>query len=442
MGRLIIILLLAITTQAQAFDFGLGFGFGSGGSGLPTLPALSAQTLYLPFDGSVGAGTFARTGNAWNPETLAVAGTGVPRYVTGKRGQAIVIETVLTNLAKQSQTFGTTWVQTAVTVSSDAVAAPDGTTTADKVIPTAANTYHIINQLTASTSGVRETHSVYAKAGGYDYIYMVDNNITSAMASFKLTDSSAPTVSGTGSPTATKADVGNGWYRCSLSFTPTATGSAGNEVRVSATGADAGTFLGDGTKGVYLWQADAVISPFTSSPITTTTTTITRNAETLAYPTSGVLTAASGTVAMWVNLDTAITGSGSTFAFFDHRGGGNTGNDNIILYGANNAIAANTTGHTGTSSANTVVGALTGLSGWHHLAMTWDSTKLAVWRDGVELAGSVSSPNIPTTLHTDFKIGYDAAVAAWQPGMPIDNLRVYNRPLIASEMMKLYNLGR
>jgi hypothetical protein len=67
------------------------------------LPALGNQTLTLSFDGTVGTGAFTRASSAWNPETGALVGTNVPRYVTGKSGQAILIEESSTNYFLNSQ---------------------------------------------------------------------------------------------------------------------------------------------------------------------------------------------------------------------------------------------------------------------------------------------------------------------------------------------------
>lgn len=78
---------------------------------------------------------------------------------------------------------------------------------------------------------------------------------------------------------------------------------------------------------------------------------------------------------------------------------------------------------------------------WHHLVATRDDISLRFYIDGVFVGSSPTpagaGPYMPTS---DYNIGYgyNAGTVYWQGSM--DDLRVYNRVLSASDITALYNL--
>lgn len=85
----------------------------------------------------------------------------------------------------------------------------------------------------------------------------------------------------------------NGWYRC-IAMTETVLAATNTVVinvvsSLSSTNAEAVT--GDGTSGLYLWQAQWENGTFASSPITTAAASTTRNADALSYNVSNVVSA-------------------------------------------------------------------------------------------------------------------------------------------------------
>ena len=166
------------------------------------------------------------------------------------------------NLLTWTQQFdNAAWGIGATTVTANATVAPDGTSTADKVIATAVAGYHVKNQLVTVTSGVSYTLSFYVKAAEYTKVYFCDAQSGKYACSFDLAAVTAGTP--TGSYTGKSASIesaGNGWYRCELQFIPTATEAS----RPSATGyPDTGatltnfgaSYTGDGTSGIFIWGA-------------------------------------------------------------------------------------------------------------------------------------------------------------------------------------------
>jgi hypothetical protein len=176
------------------------------------------------------------------------------------------------NLFLRSEEFdNAVWSKTATTVTANAAAAPDGTTTAEFLLPTASN--QIVQTLTLQ-SGVAYTMSVYAKKGGYDFVRVGMSSSwfgTFTSAYFNLDTGTVGTTSN--SPATSIVDVGNGWYRCSITKTTTATTSAGVSFLVGS--ADAVIATGDGTSGIFLWGAQleqrsavTAYTPTTTQPIT------------------------------------------------------------------------------------------------------------------------------------------------------------------------------
>jgi hypothetical protein len=167
------------------------------------------------------------------------------------------------NLLTYSEQFdNAAWLKQATTVTANSVAAPDGTTTADKMLETATTSQHSVYVATAAITGTRYTMSVYGKAAERRYLSLHLNNY-SAGASFDL---QTGTVVGTpvtaGGATTSIVDAGNGWYRCSVSGTSGGTATYNNQIGVGLTGTlDSNvsaneSYAGNATSGIYIWGAD------------------------------------------------------------------------------------------------------------------------------------------------------------------------------------------
>lgn len=178
-------------------------------------------------------------------------------YRTDWQGKQLMYTTARTNMHVRSQEFNdAAWSPLRASVSPNAITAPDGTLTADKLIEdnTAANTHFILSfNNVVVTNGVTYTSSVYAKAGARSWVQLQEGQGTTAAAYFNLATGAIGTVSGTGSPAATITSIGDGWYRLTLRFT--AIGAAARIRLFMATGNGGGVYSGDGTSYLYLWGA-------------------------------------------------------------------------------------------------------------------------------------------------------------------------------------------
>jgi len=123
----------------------------------------------------------------------------------------------------------------------------DGSNNAWLIIPNSDNNTHYKAQSVSTTSGVN-TISVYAKAGGYNYMTIRDDSSGSSYAKFDLANGLTES-SGSNDITSKIESVGNGWYRCSLTYLDTGTGNV--LFYINETYILSAAYTGDEVSGVY-----------------------------------------------------------------------------------------------------------------------------------------------------------------------------------------------
>ena len=154
--------------------------------------------------------------------------------------------------------------------------APDGTTTADKLISNGVATarprmYYIYN----TQSGKNYTHSIFAKASEVSWIKL-RNDIAGAFggAFFNLSTGSVGTVDS--GYTASIVDAGNGWYRCIVTHTASITGENLIGVTLAEGDNDVSWSSISSGDGVFLWGAQVEERDTVSAYTKTTGTAITK----------------------------------------------------------------------------------------------------------------------------------------------------------------------
>lgn len=215
----------------------------------------------------------ASTVGEYIPTTSAI--NSAPRFdhnpTTGE-SLGLLVEEARTNLLLRSEEFGASWIPSNITVSPDAIVAPNGTLTADKAIATTTNGAHQLFQITSGTSGVAYTTSFYVKAGEYNRFNFGPGNTAvggDKIATINLSLSN-PVVSQDAifNSSAFATPVGNGWYRVGATFTATATGTMTVAVlQTIIDNAGSSSFAGDGTSGLFLWGAQLEVGAFPTSYI-------------------------------------------------------------------------------------------------------------------------------------------------------------------------------
>ena len=310
----------------------------------------------------------------------------VPRltYQNGGGGcPSLLLEKQSTNLFNYSEQFDqSSWTKQNSSVTANATNSPDGTTNADKFIASNANAFHAMYGLNSVLNG-SHTISVYAKKGEYDFIVLHDQFSSTFNAVFNL--NTGAVVSGSG---ASIQSIGNGWYRCIVTFN-----GGGNTVIASLSPSptsSAGTnYQGDGTSGVFIWGAQLEDSSYPTSYIPTTSSSATRVAD--ACFKTGISSLIGQT-------------EGTLFAEFDFKSTANTGTYDSIINIATNANSSidvlknNTTSelyifaiNAGSIQVNSTGISGTNILGRHKVALAYKTNDYICYLDGVQVFTDTSA---------------------------------------------------
>lgn len=174
---------------------------------------------------------------------------------------------------KSEQFDDAAWTKTNVTVSANIVPGLDGTISADRIVETAVNASHGVSRTTpALTANTAQASSVFASPGERTWMYVqtFDKAGVTKRTWFNLATGVAGTTAAGHTPLVEIWPLG--WYRILLLWN-SATGATPPEVLFGlATADNTSVYLGDITKGLYLWgaQHDTDLAAATSYAKTTT----------------------------------------------------------------------------------------------------------------------------------------------------------------------------
>jgi hypothetical protein len=211
---------------------------------------------------------------------------------------ALLLEPQRTNLALYSQDFDNTyWAKNNATITANATIAPDGSSTADKLIADNTLSNHQITR-GYTPSIVVYSFSIYAKKAEYSHIrinaggpswggqgFVIDLN------NGNVTLNNLPEI-----PVVTS--VANGWYRITISKLAINTSSIDPQVIGVPNSTASNTYQGDGTSGIFVWGAQLEVGAYSTTYIPTIATSVTRLADQFTRNniyTNGLITAAGGT---------------------------------------------------------------------------------------------------------------------------------------------------
>lgn len=258
----------------------------------------------------IRAATYVASGAAVLSNNIVEEQAGPP-FPSTSPFKGFLCESQKTNLALQSQTIGVApWGSAFLNpYVANATIAPDGTTTASKIVEDATVAQvHQAAQSFVMTDNLDYTFSVYLKAAERTWaqVFLVAKTGGQRNAYFNLTTGAIGAVSG--GTTASIVALANGWYRCTVTMNA-GVGAGGQAAWIGlATGDNGGTYNGDGVSGIYAWGAHVEQASLPTSYVPTVAATVTRNLDSLKYTSYATATSFS-LFAMWQANGTEGAGS-------------------------------------------------------------------------------------------------------------------------------------
>ena len=345
----------------------------------------------------------------------------------------ILLEPQRTNLALQSSSFdNATWGKSASSVTTNSTTSPSGLTDADTWTADGSSSFKLISQGSLSvTTGVAYTFSIYAKKGTNNFIQIFGITAQFSANPFANFDLNNGVVGSTGGgATATITNVGNGWYRCTMTATATATGATSFYNAIVTSAASPRLESNSLSTSVFLWGAQLEAGAYATSYIPTTTASVTRNADSITRNnifTNGLITAAGGTWFVELRNNRVLTRD----AYSTSLGVGNaaTGVSNGFyiaqIGGAVNPSFRKITG------VGTEVILFTITTGTAKLAVKWNGSTMDVFQNGVKVVSATAF----AVTNMEFLFGYGNDVPKF-----INQMALYPTPLSDGELITMTTL--
>ena len=346
-------------------------------------------------------------------------------------GAGVNIEGPRTNVLLQSNGFDTTWTNSAKgSEVGNYASAPDGSKTAWRLIDDSSGGTGAINvQQTVTLSNAAWTFSAYLKQDQLSWANLRTDAFTigNDYTYFDLANGVVGTTSG--DHDAGIELVGDGWYRCWVTFTPGA--DFIGAVYITVAEADNDQIVNaDGTSSILIWGAQVEAGSFPSSYIKTEASSATRNADLLTYSAVGVADTFPMTQTLEVVTNHDFDANSSRLLHIDD---GSADDRTILFFATGNAVrqfarASASTSVDQTSTATITQGAITAITG----VFATNDTELYI-------AGTTDKTDTSATMPaglTTIRVGGDNG-SAGQPYANIRNVKIFDKRLTDAEVSKL-----
>ena len=261
----------------------------------------AATATYINSSGYVASAAVNEARFDYDPTTLAAKG--------------LLIEGEAINYMLRSTTLNPHSVTGMRTISTASITDPEGTTNKASIIAADATaSYHARFLGTIAGTNTTITVSIFAKKNGYKYLYFADFANGRSAVRFDLDDGTTSNSAGGGFVSASATSYSNGWWRCSMVVTVTASTSySWSYVGLPTSGATLNAYgaVYNGTNtdsdGIYAYGFQVEGGTGASSYIPTVASQTTRNPD-LALMTS-------------TNFSSWFTGGTTGTFFVDWHGG-------------------------------------------------------------------------------------------------------------------------
>ena len=257
-------------------------------NGIPAVPTYTRTTTATYFDPADGL-----------MKTAAI---------DAARFEKIVGDTGENKFVYSEDFFKANWAKDFVTIHPNAEIAPNGTLTCDLAVPTPGSAQHRVKQTTALTAGVPHTFSVYVKSAGYHVNLLTWKGADNGEAGFDLTTGAVIRTAGGSYTDSSITDMGSGWWRVSVTITPTQTDNFTSMIYISDLSGHR-TLTADGIQGLYIWGAQTEDTAAPTDYIQTLSTVAVGHTAFLTEgeSTNELLESNTLTTAPWSNSLTSIT---------------------------------------------------------------------------------------------------------------------------------------
>jgi hypothetical protein len=330
-------------------------------------------------------------------------GNNVPRIEYDATGavKGLLIEEARTNAISTSEVAPTTYSFGITKAVDSSVVSPSGGNNVEKFTLSSANEQHLFgNHNGICTGSGTSTYSIFAKGSGHNLIRLrMANTVGKFSCDFNLSTGQKQVTSvSDSSVTGAIESMGNGWWRCSMTYAAEKTNPYASVFLINAMDAPlSNSFLGDGASGVYVWGSQYEAGAFPTSYIPTTGAAATRVRDLAEIPTSA-FGYNNDQGSLVVDVLTPVADQFMALAYFNtstflnSRGlsKANTGNASS----GNNYI--NSSFHDGVS-IKIHLGQQTQAE-YTKLGLSYGDTAKAVRDGGTVISGANPSPN-PTRLH-------------------------------------------
>ena len=373
--------------------------------------------------------SYAFVGSIDNVSVKEVIENDVPRldYSDGSCA-SLLLEGQSTNLVTYSEDFSdSSWTNSLITVTANATTSPDGTLNADKLL-NGVGSSHIGKSLTV-TNGVDYTLTTFVKKVDNDvfqqqifnsgYTEKVYLYFTFSTETITITD----TVTGTSYISSAFKDMGNGWYKITLTIEAfDTTLRIRNRIGSENTGAD--------NASLYIWGAMLEQSSYATSYIKTTSATATRTADVCNNAgTAATFNSTEGVLfAEIAALADDLTNRG--FSLSD-----GTSNNACRIYYSNSSNNIRFFFNVGGNAQVIKSVNLTDITDYNKIAFSYKQDDFKIYINGVKVeedtSGSVPSAN------TFSKLSFDRGYGGENFYGKVKQLMVFNEELSDSELATL-----
>ena len=346
-------------------------------------------------DSGAGDFTFARstTGSRVGSDGLIETGVAIDTpcldYSGGASCPTLLLEPQRTNQQTYSEDLTNgAWITSNSSVVANQTTSPDGTTTADKVDYGSGSGF-IRNGVTLSSA---TTFSIFIKYFDFQWIQIMTSGDVNHYANFDVQNGVLGNV---GSSTEAEIeDYGNGWYRIVAKFV---SGTFAGQPRLYKISSGVRPWAGgDGDAGsYYMWGGQQEVGAFQTSYIPTTSSTVTRNADSFQSVNASNWSSVEGTI----NLNLQAFEGDNTYRQFSLYG---SGNDSLVISYTNTSNQITAIMKVGGSTVFYVAATLTDASNLNKIAFAYSSGRAKLFINGIQEGASTASYSTSEGLWTKF----------------------------------------